>query len=125
MRRDSFYRHIRPPDPRQLCDELAEALAGLRQVENVGIAAMGYANPKAPEFVCVLDRVPSAAAVAAARAVCGSHPEVVFVADGIGCRRHWSELHWEDRPPRPEPDGEGLLRRAMRAVTGAARPRRE
>lgn len=93
---NSFHRHIDPPDFPHLCRELAAALAALKQAEDVRVLAMGYDNPKMPEFVAVLDHEPSSAAIAAARAACSRYPHVNFVACGIGCPEHWSEISWDD-----------------------------
>lgn len=118
VRQNSFHRHIDPPDPRQLCHELAAALAALRQVEDVRVVAMGYDNPKMPEFVAVLDREPCSAAIAAARSACSRYPHVTFVAGGIGCREHWSEISWDDhRPGQANPSRvtlRGWIKRAFR-----------
>jgi hypothetical protein len=114
--RNSFHEHIDPPDPAQLCLDLRAALAALDQVDNVRIVAMGYANPKMPEFVAVLDHAPSMTAIAAARAACSQYPHVNFVTGGIVCREHWSELSWDDLLPQPADSHHGGLLNWIRRV---------
>ena len=98
-----FYDRTDPPQERQLCPELAQALAAMRRVEPLKLLVMGHTNPKAPEFVCVLDRTPSMAAIEAAQEACADLLPLRINADGITCVDHWSELTWGDPLPTPEP----------------------
>jgi hypothetical protein len=119
-RRNSFYQHVDPPDAGQLCAELSAALGALQQIEAVRIVAMGYANRKMPEFVAIIDHEPSSAAIAAARSACSRYLHVNFVAGGIGCREHWSEICWEDHlPGQAKPTRGSLLNSIRRAFRRA------
>jgi hypothetical protein len=96
MRENSFYKRVRPADAGALCEELSAAFSAIHSIDGIHISAMGYANIKAPEFVCILNGPPSPGGLAAAKMACRGYPHVTFVSDGIGCSKHWSELDWAD-----------------------------
>lgn len=95
----------------ELCSELAVVLDAILREDHVRITALGYANVKAPELVAALDRAPSERALAAARAAAGDNPDLVFTAEGIGCRRHFAEIDWTSPATPPRTLWRRLLRR--------------
>ena len=94
----------------ELCGELAVVLDAILREDDARVAALGYANVKAPELVAAIDRAPSERALAAARLVARDNPDLVFTADGIGCRCHFAEIEWTSSAPPPP----ALWRRLLR-----------
>lgn len=94
-----------------LCPELQVALTAMMTVEPIKVAQLGITNVKDPALVCVLDRAPSAAALAAAKRATGSY-KLNHLDDAIGCPAHRERIDWAAVTPEEtaEPSLTGRLR---------------
>jgi len=92
-----------------LCPELQVALTAMMTVEPLKVAELGE---ESAGLVCVLDRAPSPAALAAAKRATSSY-KLVHGASGIVCPVHSDRLFWEAEPVEEAP---GLAARVLSLV---------
>lgn len=107
-----FLHETYPPNSwlQHLCPELQVALLAIMTVDPIKVAQLGIADVRDPALMCVLDRAPSAEALAAARRATSSY-RLNHRTDAIGCAVHRESLVWDAPPAAPS-----LARRLLALV---------
>ena len=106
---------IDPPDEARHCPEIAAALIAMRTAAPIGVSWMGFENIKAPTFVSLLDRAPSAPMLDAALAIKDECPTLNFTPLAIACLAHECAIEWRQHGPPPT---RTALGRIWRRLTG-------